>query len=54
MEGRPFNSLQEAQETLDRVVNKLNNTPHDDFYGLSPAQIHPLLGILSGKKAPPL
>jgi hypothetical protein len=40
---RSFNSLQEAQETLDRVVSDRNNTPLDDFCGLSPAQIHRLL-----------
>jgi len=43
MPGRSFNSLQEAQETLHRVVSDHNNAPQDDFCGLSPAQIHRLL-----------
>jgi hypothetical protein len=43
IEGRSFNSLQEVQETLDRVVSVRNNAPQDDFCGLSPAQIHRLL-----------
>jgi hypothetical protein len=43
MVRRPFNSLQEVQEIFDRLVSDRDNTPLDDFYGLSPAQIHRLL-----------
>jgi hypothetical protein len=39
MGKRRFNSLQEAQETLDRVVSDWNKTSRDDFCGLSPAQM---------------
>ena len=52
IKGKSFNSLQEAQETLDRVVNDRNNTPLDDFCGLSPAQIHPLLYDTFGEESP--
>ena len=52
MEGRSFNSLQEAQETLDRVVKERNNTPLDDFCGLSPAQMPRLLYDPFGEESP--
>ena len=52
MGGRSFNSLQEAQETVNRVVNERNNTPLDDFCGLSPAQIHRLLYDPFGEESP--
>ena len=52
IEGKSFNSLQEAQETLDRMVNDRNNTPLDDFCGLFLAQIHPLLYGTFGEETP--
>jgi hypothetical protein len=52
MGGRSFNSLQKVQETLDRVVSKRNNTPLDDFCGLSPAQIHRFLYGPFGEESP--
>ena len=52
MGGRSFNSLQEAQETVNRVVNERNNAPLDDFCGLSPAQIHRLLYDPFGEESP--
>ena len=50
--GRSFNSLQEAQETVNRVVNERNNTPLDDFCGLSPAQMTRLLYDPFGEENP--
>ena len=52
MEGRSFNSLREAQEAFYRVANEQNNTPLDDFCGLSPAQIHRLLYDPFGEESP--
>jgi len=52
MAGRSFNSLQEAQETLGRVVSDHNNTPLDDFCGLSPAQMTRLLYDPFGEESP--
>ena len=43
IEGRSFNSLREAQETINRVANEQNNTPLEEFCGLSPAQMDRLL-----------
>ena len=53
MEGRYFHSLQEAQETVGRIVDEQNNTPLDDFCGLSPAQIHRMLYDPFGEESPP-
>ena len=52
MGGRSFNSLQEAQETVNRVVNERNNTPLDEFCGLSPAQMTLLLYDPFGQESP--
>lgn len=52
MEGRPFSSLQEAQVALDRVANAHNNTPREDFCGLSPAQMTRILYDPFGKETP--
>jgi hypothetical protein len=52
IEGKSFNSLQEAQETLDRMVSDRNNTPLDDFCGLSPAQMTRLLYDPFGEESP--
>lgn len=52
MGRRSFNSLQEAEETLDRAVSDRNNTPLDDFCGLSPAQMTRLLYDPFGEESP--
>jgi hypothetical protein len=52
MGRRSFNSLQEAQEVLGQVVSEQNNTPLEDFCGLSPAQMHVLLYDPFGEKSP--
>jgi len=52
IEGRPFSSLQEAQDTFYRMANEENNTPLDDFCGLSPAQMHRLLYDPFGEESP--
>jgi hypothetical protein len=49
---RSFNTLQEAQETLDRVVSDRNNIPLDDFCGLSPAQMTRVLYGPFGEESP--
>jgi hypothetical protein len=50
--GKPFHSLQEAQETLDQAVSEQNNAPLDDFGGLSPAQMTRLLYDPFGEGSP--
>lgn len=52
MGRRSFNSLREAQEALGQVVSDRNNTPLDDFCGLSTAQMHCLLYDPFGEESP--
>jgi hypothetical protein len=52
MEKKRFNSLEEAQEALDRVVNDWNKTSRDDFCGLSPAQMAGFLYDPFGERSP--
>jgi hypothetical protein len=52
MGRRSFNSLREAQEGLGQVVSDRNNTPLDDFCGLSPTQMHCLLYDPFGEESP--
>jgi hypothetical protein len=52
MGRRSFNSLREGQEAFGLVVNERNNTPLEDFCGLSPAQMHVLLYDPFGEKSP--
>jgi len=39
MGQQEFSSLKEAQEFADRYIEKFNETPSDDFHGLSPRQM---------------
>ncbi len=43
IEGKNFGSLEEIQETLNKVVMKRNQEPLDEFCGLSPEQMHRIL-----------
>ena len=43
MEGRQFNSLAEVQAFTDRYTQQRNQRPLDEFHGLSPEQMYPLL-----------
>ncbi|MBI5439840.1 MAG: SEC-C domain-containing protein [Deltaproteobacteria bacterium] len=43
LRGRTFASLSEAQAFLDREMLKRNRAPREDFFGLSPEQMHRLL-----------
>lgn len=45
LEGRQFNSLQEAQTFLDQYTQQQNRRQRDEFHGLSPEQMHQMLNI---------
>ena len=49
---RVFNSLHEAQETLNGEASDPNNTPLEEFCGLSPNQMHRLLYDPFGEESP--
>lgn len=40
LEGRQFNSLEEAQAFVARHAQEQNRRPRDEFHGLSPEQMH--------------
>lgn len=43
LEGRQFNSLEEAQAFLNQITEQQNRRPLDEFRGLSPEQMHQIL-----------
>ncbi|MES9829410.1 MAG: SEC-C domain-containing protein [Candidatus Thiodiazotropha sp.] len=45
LEGRQFNSLEEAQAFLDQMTQQQNRRPLDEFHGLSPEQMHWMLNL---------
>ena len=45
LEGRQFNSLEEAQTILDQVTQQQNRRQLDEFHGLSPEQMHQMLNF---------
>jgi len=45
LEGRQFNSLEEAQAFLDQITQQQNRRPLDEFHGLSPEQMHQILNL---------
>lgn len=45
LEGRLFNSLEEAQAFLDQITQQQNRRKLDEFHGLSPEQIHQILNF---------
>jgi len=45
LEGRQFNSLEEAQVFMDRFAQQQNHRPLDEFHGLSPEQMHRILNF---------
>lgn len=45
LEGRQFNSLEEAQTFLDQYTQQQNRQPMDEFHGLSPEQMHQMLNF---------
>jgi len=45
LEGRQFNSLEEAQAFLDQITQQQNRQQLDEFHGLSPEQIHRMLNF---------
>ena len=45
LEGRQFNSLEEAQTFLDQITQQQNHRQLDEFHGLSPEQMHRMLNF---------
>jgi hypothetical protein len=45
LEGRQFNSLEEAQTFLDQITQQQNRRQLDEFHGLSPEQMHQMLNF---------
>lgn len=45
LEGRQFNSLEEAQTFLHQHTQQQNRRQLDEFYGLSPEQMHQMLNF---------
>lgn len=45
LEGRQFNSLEDAQAFLDRITQQQNRRKLDEFHGLSPEQMHRMLNF---------
>ncbi|HQU15021.1 MAG: hypothetical protein B7Z66_13900 [Chromatiales bacterium 21-64-14] len=45
LEGRQFNSLEEAQAFLDQITQQQNRRQMDEFHGLSPEQMHQMLNF---------
>jgi len=45
LDGRQFNSLQEAQAFLDQITQQKNRRQLDEFHGLSPEQMHQILNF---------
>ena len=45
LEGRQFNSLEEAQAFVSRHAQEQNRRPRDEFHGLSPEQMHRILNL---------
>jgi len=45
LEGRQFNSLEEAQTFLDQITQQQNHRQLDEFPGLSPEQMHRMLNF---------
>lgn len=45
LEGRQFNSLEEAQAFVSRHAQEQNQRPRDEFHGLSPEQMHRILNL---------
>jgi hypothetical protein len=45
LEGRQFNSLEEAQTFLDQITQQQNRRQMDEFHGLSPEQMHQMLNF---------
>ena len=45
LEGRQFNSLEEAQAFLDQYTRQQNRRRLDEFHGLSPEQMHQILNF---------
>jgi len=43
MEGQDFGSMEEMQAFVEQHTQQRNSAPMDDFHGLSPSQMHPLL-----------
>ncbi len=43
LEGRQFTSLSEVQEFIEHHTQQRNQTPVDEFHGLSPEQMHRML-----------
>jgi len=45
LQGRQFNSLEEAQAFLDQMTQQQNHRQLDEFHGLSPEQMHQILNF---------
>ena len=45
LEGRQFNSLEEAQAFLDQITQQQNRRQLDEFHGLSPEQMYQILNF---------
>ncbi len=45
LEGRQFNSLEEAQAFLDQITQQQNRRQLNEFHGLSPEQMHQILNF---------
>jgi hypothetical protein len=45
LEGRQFNSLEEAQAFLNQITQQQNRRRLDEFHGLSPEQMHQILNF---------
>jgi len=45
LEGRQFNSLEEAQAFLDQITQQQNRRQLDEFHGLSPEQMYQMLNF---------
>jgi hypothetical protein len=45
LEGRQFNSREEAQAFVSRHAQEQNRRPRDEFHGLSPEQMHQILNL---------
>ncbi len=45
LEGRQFNTLEEAQAFLDQITQQQNRQQLDEFHGLSPEQMHQILNF---------
>ncbi|MFC1680451.1 YecA family protein [Pseudomonadota bacterium] len=45
LEGRKFNSLEEAQAFLNQITQQQNRQQLDEFHGLSPEQMHQILNF---------